>query len=63
MSTRYTVFITRWTEQDDESSLGEVIANVSKAPGYEVAPMLKELAKKLHESPPPVVLEGQQELM
>lgn len=63
MSTLYSVFVTRWKKQPDNSAIGEVIANLKDVPGWEVSAALKQLIKTVHESPPPVVLEGQESML
>lgn len=67
MSTRYDVIIRRYKFPDGDVNtlrVSEIVidtlASFELAPAWEVAPALKQLAKKIHESPPPVVLEGQE---
>ena len=65
MSTRkYTVGISVVTYDENGQILGsDVLAELYSAPGWEVISALKSLISKIHESPPPVVLEGQEPML
>lgn len=63
MSTRYTVSVIRHGTLPDGTVTVEHIAVFNRAPAWEVAPALKALAKKIHESPPPVVLKSQEPMI
>lgn len=63
MSTRYTVNILRVRTLPDGVVVTDQMAWFDNAPAWEVAPALKQLAKKIHESPPPAVLEGQESIL
>lgn len=62
MSTLYTASVTRY-RQTPEGVVVDYMLHFNHAPAYEVAPALKQLAKKIHESPPPVVLDGQEAML
>lgn len=58
--TRYEAHVTRTTRLPDGTYQVVDLMSFGDAPAWELAPAMKALAKKIHESPPPVVLEGQE---
>jgi hypothetical protein len=62
-TTRYDAVVTRKIRHPDGTWRIDDILSIVDAPAWELAPALKLLTKKIHESPPPVVLEGQGELV
>lgn len=60
MSTFYDVLIVKRVHDVNGGFREDTLAEFAGAPAWEVAPALKQLAKKIHESPPPVVLDGQE---
>lgn len=63
MSTRYTAFVTKHYELPNGTPTTDYVMNLYEVHPWELAPALKLLAKKIHESPPPVVLEGQEAML
>lgn len=63
MSTLYDVAIQRRFTDVFGQPKTEILAHFKGAPGWEVAPVLKKLVKHIHESPPVVVLPGQQAML
>lgn len=59
MSTRYFAQVTRYRYHPDGTQDADDILFLEDVAAYELAPAMKQLAKKIHESPPPVALEGQ----
>lgn len=62
-TTRYDAFITRKYRNPDGTWRIDGILDLGDVPAYELAPALKLISKKIHESPPPAVLEGQEAML
>lgn len=64
MSTHvYDALIVRRSKDPFGRDVQDIVCHFSGAHAYELAPALKQLAKKIHESPPPVVLDGQESIL
>lgn len=61
--TRYEAHVTKTTRLPDGTYRVVDVLSLVDSPAWELSPALRQLAKKIHESPPPIVLEGQGELV
>ena len=62
-TTRYVATVTRIYRNPDGTWRVDDVFAMNLVHAYELAPALKAFAKKVHESPPPVVLEGQESIL
>lgn len=62
-TTRYDAVITRTYRQPDGKWRVDDLLSLHDVPAYELSPALKALQRKIHESPPPVVLQGQEPMI
>lgn len=58
MSTLYKFLLVKEHTGPDGVRYRDTLASM-EGHAWEVAPAMKQLARKIHESPPPVILEGQ----